>query len=873
MRLAKSIDELYDEVKNYDMVLCNDAPLALALNNRINIPRIGIFAITPLQLASTICEDILGTPTLSDVEVIRVISKNTGYKFGYVHSEIQNFKTIRRYTKDVKKHLHGRRSKVIYDEYIQLPTLEKAMSTFSGQDSTFFTGKKIAVIGADFYDQLDKNFNPPEGKFDYIEVFKNGEYIIPEIRELNNSRQIAENATSLITLDNAADTAVVFNVEESIADSVRSALYRKKIPFKNFVNVKDLSPVRKFLEFITLSFSFNTVKVSQVRELISSYGGFISERYDEYLIENFSLISRDKKTNEIIKIMQNIEKYTYLDICNKIAGAEKEPIETLLDELDIANTVANSTDTDNIIYAVNNVSNLKHNEQVPDSEKEGVLLVDCKNSVYIDRPIVIYLGLGTEWEIDLNFLNVISYGLKQEENDKNIQKFQILLQQGSERIYICSSTKNGIKPKPCSYFDQIENRHYETFNDVCEKFIPGNWCIDENLKFIMPNEKHVCLEYIPKSFSKSSFNNFISCPRKYMLASLLGSQDNSSTILGSLLHEYIEFRVCYPEIATKYGIEHYVDTISNAVIGLFPAETRSIKISNIRNSIKNINEFVDKMNFSNTKILGNCLTRHRYNRFFEETGKETLSNITEVPYESKQNHMKGIFDIIVNNTIFDFKTGSAHDAKSVKDRVSEEFTTYDKEYQCMFYLSLLDEICKEGEKSFILFYTAANEGKDVAGIPYDIHDNVVTIKKIGSVMNYIREIFLYEIGTAKSFGFLRGSENLYANVIESIGFDAILKMNQCLIDKFQAMKLNKTNATALAKKVRSIISESPAIFVSDDKKTLYVTDEYLARFKSLVLKSFDSLENMFFNEFPMIPTVNCSMCGFKDICISSPGVE
>ena len=31
---AKSIDELYDEVKDYDVVLCNDAPLALALNNR-----------------------------------------------------------------------------------------------------------------------------------------------------------------------------------------------------------------------------------------------------------------------------------------------------------------------------------------------------------------------------------------------------------------------------------------------------------------------------------------------------------------------------------------------------------------------------------------------------------------------------------------------------------------------------------------------------------------------------------------------------------------------------------------------------------------------------------------------------------------------
>ena len=39
MYLAKSIDELYEEVKKYDLVMCNDAPLASALNNRVDEPR------------------------------------------------------------------------------------------------------------------------------------------------------------------------------------------------------------------------------------------------------------------------------------------------------------------------------------------------------------------------------------------------------------------------------------------------------------------------------------------------------------------------------------------------------------------------------------------------------------------------------------------------------------------------------------------------------------------------------------------------------------------------------------------------------------------------------------------------------------------
>ena len=56
MYLAKSIDELYEEVKDYDLVICNDAPLALALNNRLDRPRVGAFAITPRQLAGDLSD-------------------------------------------------------------------------------------------------------------------------------------------------------------------------------------------------------------------------------------------------------------------------------------------------------------------------------------------------------------------------------------------------------------------------------------------------------------------------------------------------------------------------------------------------------------------------------------------------------------------------------------------------------------------------------------------------------------------------------------------------------------------------------------------------------------------------------------------------
>jgi len=52
VRRARTIEDLYEAVAAYDLVLTTDAPLSLALNRRIDTPRIGTFAATPRMLAS-----------------------------------------------------------------------------------------------------------------------------------------------------------------------------------------------------------------------------------------------------------------------------------------------------------------------------------------------------------------------------------------------------------------------------------------------------------------------------------------------------------------------------------------------------------------------------------------------------------------------------------------------------------------------------------------------------------------------------------------------------------------------------------------------------------------------------------------------------
>ena len=105
MRRLKTIDELYEEVRDYGLVITNDAPLETALNARIDTPRIGPLAMTPRHIALLLGPVALGRPFLSDLELISKVSEETQLSFRHVYGDIQNFREIRRHTKELPPHL------------------------------------------------------------------------------------------------------------------------------------------------------------------------------------------------------------------------------------------------------------------------------------------------------------------------------------------------------------------------------------------------------------------------------------------------------------------------------------------------------------------------------------------------------------------------------------------------------------------------------------------------------------------------------------------------------------------------------------------------------------------------------------------------
>ncbi|MDR1954777.1 MAG: PD-(D/E)XK nuclease family protein [Candidatus Methanoplasma sp.] len=875
MRRAKSIDELYEEVRGYDLVLTNDAALATALNARIDRPRIGGFAYTPRHLAGDQAVPIFGAEVLGDLKIISEIANETGYSFKHIHSELENIRTIRRYKKDVRRYLYTRPSAEIYSSFLGLRTLEKLMDSYDPKDTGLFGNKKTAVIGIELFDDLDKHFVPAE--HDEIDIFTDGRYDIDTIYEIGNDRQIAENIVGLIDPERADDTAIVLDTTGPIADAVRAALYRRKIPFRNTMSVKDLSQVRDYLQFLSLSLSYETLRVRHVRELFSGYGGYFKQQEDEYLLHKIYL-HLEHRAKELTDVMKNIREMTFRSVCDIVVRDVHRPqIAMLIEDMRVKDSKVTSELANELNYAVNNIDDLRHNEEIPDDEKKGVLLADCSRSVYVDRPFVIYLGLGPEWS---NTILGKEYIDRETEAEINMLRFSVLLQQGASKLYAVNSMRNGRESPPSPIFEQIKDREKNSgdepasvsgFGDVSKTVIKGQWISQKESGLVsMGEDRPDPAEKKDWRFSKSAYNNYFACPRAYMYGRMISVPDSESTIFGNILHEFAEFYLCYPELV-KNRLEEYTKTISEKYSGLSSQQMKEIDGSKIRVCMANIIRFVDSLGIKDVPLDRECSNRRYGNMFMEMHGCKMYSSITETEFISRTHPLFGKFDLLADNRIIDYKTGKTAAPKEIMKKMNTAQRQDHFEFQPLIYLSLLKDNSPPPHK-FSLVYVAGNDVRSITDENFNIKDNirdVVLLKEsmaeflsdpdspvktasFGSTYQKITDRWSTFVSTALRSGKDHTSWRDDAGLISSI--TGALGMSNA-----------KTNADNVAKalgKLSDIISSG--MFIDGDE--VVIPSDTLERFLSMIDRDHDLASSEIYSEFPASPRRDCGGCDFYKAC-------
>ncbi len=727
MRLLKSIDEIYDEVKDYGLVITNDVALETALNARISTARIGSLACTPRHIVGQLGPVILGRPFMTDLELIAAVSEETGCPFRQVYSEILNFREIRRYTKEVRTYLNTANSRRIHASYSAMPTLERAMSLFDPDDERvgwfFDRVGKVAVIGVDLFDDLDKHCIPMDA--DIIEIFKDGEFEMGTIHEIGNDRSLAENAAELIDKSKATDYAIVMSASDPIADSVRASLYRRGIPFVNSLNVKDLAQIRDFIGFLNLALSYRTVRVKAVKEIFSTYNGFFKPGREEYLLSKQDREDMRDHAYELKECMRAIveDGLTFGQVRDAVCNRQVRPqVTMLLEELGVTDQIVTPDRVSDVRFAVENVQELKHNEQIPVNELRGVLLADCKNSVFVDRPVVIYLGMEQEWNIPVVGRRYMD---AEAESDKNAMRLEALVQQGQVRFYCVNANKKGKPARPCLTFDSIESGSCDTFGDLGE-IVRGRWAAPmEPVESFRGTELIDDIGEFDDPFSKSTLNAYVACPRRYMFRELLPSSDKTYTEFGNLIHEFAELYCTHGDVVREKGVDGFTTMISDRYAGLSTPLMTDLDVDRIRIAMTNVMRYIDRYGVRCALDSRNS-SKSRPNRFLQELGLDETSTCCETDHRSASNPIHGVFDLMCDGIVTDYKTGKGKTLNELSKAMSYTDISGEPEFQPLMYLALAIEA--EGScVGFNQLYAMDNDVES-ASPDFDVSRNVRTVK-------------------------------------------------------------------------------------------------------------------------------------------------
>ena len=872
MKGIKGIDELYEEVRDFDLVVTNDAALATALNGRIDRPVVGYFALTPIQIALRIASRVSDEPLSSELKVLSEISEDTGFSIKYVHSEVENIREIRKYTKDVRKHLHSQASRAVHDSYGRITTLESLMGDFIPEEDEFYKGLSVAVIEEELFNDLDKHFIPL--KHESVTIFKDEPYEIGTIYEIGNDRQLAENTADMIDPDHADDYAIVLNTDSPLVDSVRASLYRKGLPFINSLSVRDLSQVRDYLQFITLAMDFETVRVKHVKELFSNYNGFFVRGREGFLLCKQTESDMRSRAWELWNVMRDIRSMTYSQICDAICDRRtKIQVSILINDLQVADKLVTSVNLNEVKYAVDNVWTLHHNEEIPENEKRGVLLVDCNNSVYIDRPVVFYLGMEQDWNKNLVGKKYIDI---EDETDRNAARLTALIQQGSVRYYFVNSTKGGKTARPCMMFDLIYKRPVNSFSLMCGELIKGRWhqddlaIIPEDLARGMASGRD-----LDRRFSKSSFDNYYACPRKFMYGLFLSTPEVKVTEFGELIHSFAEFYVCYPGDVRDLGLDYFVDLTSDRYSGLSSPLMEELDRAKIRLAMSAVVRYMDHIGVKDVPLDVPLSSKKYPNRFMTLLGKEYTSSVCEVDFESSRYPIHGQLDLYWDGVVTDYKTGNPKSADTIAKEMTPGSGYKNPEFQAPIYLGLVQEQ-KGNRDMFKLFYAMENDTASAGGTS-PIESNVRTITLLHCTVKQaivgstgLREF----LGTAMSKN-LREKVDIIMEVIDEMASEDISAWDQdeglvrSIVSAVGLSLRNKDDIQTVKRGLRKIMGLAKGGLIRYGT-AIEMTEPFLHSVLDMVSDMHDRMKEQSRTDFPPAPRIKCSDCKYISVCTKDP---
>ncbi|WP_173862844.1 PD-(D/E)XK nuclease family protein [Salinigranum rubrum] len=663
---AKSLDSLYEECKDFDLVLVPDAPMASALNRRLDQPHFGPFAIPPRRLAARRREQ--AEDRLAFLEIIETTDlnwKETSYVVGNIlqcWEYLGTAEAVLDYDQFATKATH-----TAVDCIAEMDTTSTRLTEYSIDADT-----SVAVVGFKQLTELERSILPPD--YETVDPFTEESFDHPPFRILDSPAAIVDIVLDTVTPENAEGVAVVLDAASQYSSLIESALEAADIPYYGGPGFTDDARHRAFLQLLRSAHTGRDTRVGDVRPLLTQLGMPIDIEHDEK-----RLFDLDRsEVDWLHEFRDEIRSSTFEEAIDAYEGVTDTTIDAFRDELSTLGLLDEAVTE----QAVDRLEFYLQSYEVPvDRENEGVLLADAKSAAHVDRAVVFYFGLDEGWTHSSPRRPWVDRG---QEFERNIRQFQLLLQNGVDQYYLVQDTAGGTPVTPCLYFEELIDEEFDRFSDL------NSLQHSRAFRTTQDGFEREPLDVSPEdvtALSQSSLNTYVNSPRDYFFSRLVDNPDKEHFKEGNLFHDFAEFYVSHPDAISTDTLDEVAAAILDEVDPFLRGVDREVRLTKYRVGLQTIVEFLDA-----NPPQGDGLTTPDSGwgeNFFAEYYDQPIdTSHTERWFENTDLGLKGKIDLVHSPTrLLDYKSGSKKSAYSIVKHSSLDPPSDKPNFQALLYLA------------------------------------------------------------------------------------------------------------------------------------------------------------------------------------------
>ncbi|XGI84767.1 PD-(D/E)XK nuclease family protein (plasmid) [Halorutilales archaeon Cl-col2-1] len=704
---AKDADEVYSEVKDYDLVITPDAPFASAINRRLDRPQFGSFSTTPRRLAAGRREQ--AEDRIAFLEVV----DETKHDWEAISYAIGN-------VLQCWEHQGSLDSIFEYDAYINEATRDaveimSSLRTTSRQltDYEVENNQSVAVVGYDQLTNLERSILPPD--VDRIELFTDEKFNYPSFHIFESSAEIVNALLDTVNPQNADDVAVVVDSASKYSSLIESAFESAEIPFYGGPGFIDDPHHRAFVRLLRIPFRGSETTVGDVAPVLTQMG--LDVPFDDYEKRLASVES--SVLDWLHGFCDNIDRRTFDDALNEYTektGIELERFGEELDKLGLSEKEITDDYVDQLSYY------LETYEVPVDRENEGVLLADAKSSNYVDRPVVFYIGMDQNWTHSAPQRPWVD---TQSQFGRYIGGFQRLLQSGSEQYYLVQDSAGGEPVTPCLYFGDLFEDDFERFSDLNSVKHQRIQRSDDSMGGFERNSLNVESETVD-TVSQSSLNSYVNSPRDYFFNQLIDLPDQERFVEGNLFHDFAEFYVNHPETIDNTDMDELIDVMITEAEPFFSSADETLRRRKYQIGLENIIEYLDSNSPDSDSFLSS--TSGWGSNFFANYFDQPIdSTVTERWFEDSSLGVKGKIDLIESpDHLLDYKSGRKKSEYQVVKRAAVDSPADTPNFQAAVYLTYYRSIQPNKPLDFTFFHFLDTIDDVIEG-KANIEDAVTTV--------------------------------------------------------------------------------------------------------------------------------------------------